>query len=378
MTAGVDRAGRRRVQPVPRPDLEPEAHAGVERRPAQPGRDAQGLGQRRLEPAVARGVSGDPLLRRHRARRRGPAAGLARAGRAAVLPHQRRRPRERAGARRRAGRARRCTSRCSITDGRMFTPSSDEAIVGRGVARPLRGRGARQRAGVRDAALEGGRHLRRRRLVVRERGVGRRARAGQRRQARLPLLRHPPARRRRPPTWQPLERRIDDDPRYALEAQRETDYYAKQAESANSLYVLVIGIAVLAGIGAGFGAANTMYAAVQARTAEIGTLRALGFSRASILSSFQIEAVALSALGFAHRRRAAPSGSSALLGVLLGGVAFGARDLHHQRHHPARRRRRISSARSSWRSSSASSAASARPGAPRACARSRRCARREA
>ena len=46
-----------------------------------------------------------------------------------------------------------------------------------------------------------------------------------------------------------------------------------------TLYVIVIGVAVLAGIGAGFGAANTMYAAVQSRTAEIGTLRALGLAR---------------------------------------------------------------------------------------------------
>src|ERR1019366_6647177 len=100
-----------------------------------------------------------------------------------------------------------------------------------------------------------------------------------------------------PAQLEPLQRRIDNDPRYALEAQRETDYYAKQSESANSLYALVIGIAVLAGIGAGFGASNTMYAAVQARTAEIGTLRALGFSRAAILAAFEIEAGALSAVG---------------------------------------------------------------------------------
>ena len=99
-----------------------------------------------------------------------------------------------------------------------------------------------------------------------------------------------------------LERRIDDDPRYALDAQLETDYYAKQSESANSLYVLVIGIAVLAGVGAGFGAANTMYAAVQARTAEIGTLRALGFSRRSILVAFQIEALVLVAARLRARR----------------------------------------------------------------------------
>jgi ABC-type antimicrobial peptide transport system permease subunit len=120
-----------------------------------------------------------------------------------------------------------------------------------------------------------------------------------------------------------LERRIDDDPRYALEAERETDYYAKQSESANSLYVLVVGIAVLSGIGAGFGAANTMYAAVQARTAEIGTLRSLGFSRGSILAAFQLEAVALSAIGFALGALCAVL-LSAGLRRWLGGVAFAA------------------------------------------------------
>jgi len=120
-----------------------------------------------------------------------------------------------------------------------------------------------------------------------------------------------------------LRRRINDDPRFALEAQPETAYYAKQAESANALYVLVVGIAVLAGIGAGFGAANTMYAAVQSRTAEIGTLRAMGFSRGSILWSFQVEAVALAALGFAIGAVLAVV-LARLIGLLIGGIAFGA------------------------------------------------------
>jgi len=120
-----------------------------------------------------------------------------------------------------------------------------------------------------------------------------------------------------------LKRRIDDDPRYALEAQPETEYYAKQAKSAGSLYVLVAAIAVLAGIGAGFGASNTMYAAVQARTAEIGTLRALGFSRRAILSAFEAEAVALSTVGFIIGAGAAV-GLSRLLDWLMGSIAFGA------------------------------------------------------
>jgi len=120
-----------------------------------------------------------------------------------------------------------------------------------------------------------------------------------------------------------LERRIDADPRFAIEAVPEPEYYRKQASSANTLYVIVIGIAVLAGLGAGFGAANTMYAAVQSRTAEIGTLRALGFSRGAILAAFEVEAVALSLLGFALG-----AALSWLLSVALsrwlGGIAFGA------------------------------------------------------
>jgi ABC-type lipoprotein release transport system permease subunit len=120
-----------------------------------------------------------------------------------------------------------------------------------------------------------------------------------------------------------VKRRIDGDPRFALEAERETEYYAKQSESANTLYALVIGVAVLAGIGAGFGAANTMYAAVQARTAEIGTLRAMGFSRGSILWAFEVEAAILAVLGFLLGTVLALA-LAAVLRWVLGGVAFGA------------------------------------------------------
>ena len=56
-------------------------------------------------------------------------------------------------------------------------------------------------------------------------------------------------------------------------------------------------IAVLLTIGAMFAAANTMFAAVSSRTREIGTMRALGFPRSSILFSFLGESVLLCALG---------------------------------------------------------------------------------
>ena len=209
-----------------------------------------------------------------------------------------------------------------VIEGRMLTPSSHEVIVGRGVLGRYEGaalgsdlhmgRGTWKVVGIFDA--DGSSFESEVWADVRELGNDAK-RFFPYSGLRLRVV--------SPADVEPLIRRIDDDPRYALEAQRETDYYAKQSESANSLYVLVVGIAILAGIGAGFGASNTMYAAVQSRTAEIGTLRALGFSRAAILSAFEIEAVLLSGLGFVIGAGCAV-GLSALLGVLLGGVAFGA------------------------------------------------------
>ena len=56
-------------------------------------------------------------------------------------------------------------------------------------------------------------------------------------------------------------------------------------------------VAVIMGIGACFGGMNTMYAAVAVRTREVGTLRALGFSKGSIMMSFVIESVIIALIG---------------------------------------------------------------------------------
>lgn len=90
-----------------------------------------------------------------------------------------------------------------------------------------------------------------------------------------------------------LIRRIADDPRINLDAQTETDYYAAQATAANELRALGMVVAIIMGIGAVFGAMNTMYASVSARVSEIGTLRALGFAPGSVMLSFVMESVAL-------------------------------------------------------------------------------------
>lgn len=95
-----------------------------------------------------------------------------------------------------------------------------------------------------------------------------------------------------------LIRRIADDPRISLFAQSEVAYYAEQAVGARMLYLLALVLAVIMGVGAVFGAMNTMFAAVTYRTAEIGALRAIGFRRRAVLVSFVMESVCLSLLGY--------------------------------------------------------------------------------
>ena len=91
---------------------------------------------------------------------------------------------------------------------------------------------------------------------------------------------------------------IEADPRLTLEAKRETRFYAEQSEQL-SRFISYLGtaISVIFSIAAVIGAMITMYATVASRTAEIGTLRALGFSRAAILAAFLTEALLLGLCG---------------------------------------------------------------------------------
>lgn len=94
-----------------------------------------------------------------------------------------------------------------------------------------------------------------------------------------------------------LQNLVEDDQRLGLEAERESEYYAKQMVSADPVRYLGMFVAVIMAIGSCFAAMNTMFAAVANRAAEIGILRLLGFSRTSILTSFMLESVLLSLLG---------------------------------------------------------------------------------
>jgi putative ABC transport system permease protein len=101
-----------------------------------------------------------------------------------------------------------------------------------------------------------------------------------------------------PSTFESFNQAISSDPRLYLQAQREQDYYAQQSQAMTTV-IRVFGtfVTLILSIGAMFGAMNTMYAAVAYRTREIGTLRALGFSRLRIVSAFLVESVALALVG---------------------------------------------------------------------------------
>jgi ABC-type antimicrobial peptide transport system permease subunit len=160
-----------------------------------------------------------------------------------------------------------------VLDGRMFTPSSGEAVVGRIVSERYQGAklGDQLRFGNRDwkvvGVLDSGGSSFESEVWVDARELANNA--------------------KRPLPYSgfrirvadgadsgALVRRIADDQRWALEATPEIEYYQNLSKTANTLYIIVAGLAVLAGIGAMFGATNTMYAAVQARTSEIGAARA--------------------------------------------------------------------------------------------------------
>jgi putative ABC transport system permease protein len=101
-----------------------------------------------------------------------------------------------------------------------------------------------------------------------------------------------------PATIPELDRWIRAQPQMQLQAVPERKYYEDQAGPlARALRGLAAFVAVVMGIGAVFGAINTMYSIVASRTREIGTLRALGFPRRAILASFLIESVILAVIG---------------------------------------------------------------------------------
>jgi putative ABC transport system permease protein len=91
---------------------------------------------------------------------------------------------------------------------------------------------------------------------------------------------------------------LSADPRMAVQVDRQTDYYERESRGLTTL-IVVLGtlVASVMGLGAVFGALNTMYSAVSERSREIATLRAIGFGPFSIVISFVFEAMFIAFIG---------------------------------------------------------------------------------
>lgn len=94
-----------------------------------------------------------------------------------------------------------------------------------------------------------------------------------------------------------LAHSIEDDRRLNVVVEPEAQYYAEQMGNARPVQFMGTFVAIIMAVGSAFAAMNTMYAAVARRSAEIGTLRVLGFSRRSVLASFLLESVLISLIG---------------------------------------------------------------------------------
>jgi len=101
-----------------------------------------------------------------------------------------------------------------------------------------------------------------------------------------------------PDAFKEFKDAVTADPRLSAQVMRQTDYYAENSASVTKL-ITTLGylIAFLMAIGAVFGALNTMYSSVSARTREIATLRALGFGSGAVVASVMLESIALALLG---------------------------------------------------------------------------------
>lgn len=184
----------------------------------------------------------------------------------------------------------------SIAEGRMFQPGRREVVVGKGLAKRYPkarlgskldfGRGEWDVVGV----MDGGRSAANSEMFCDLAQLA----SDQNREAALSSVLIRATDRA---SMQALMNNLTEDRRLNVDAVSERSYYEAQTSSAAPIQFLGIFVAVIMAIGSSFAAMNTMYAAVARRSAEIGTLRVLGFSKSGILISFLIESLLLCLLG---------------------------------------------------------------------------------
>jgi putative ABC transport system permease protein len=183
-----------------------------------------------------------------------------------------------------------------LVEGRMFRPGTAEVVTGRSIATGFRGGeiGETLRFASRDWTVVGVFDAGRTGFSSEIWGDAEQMMQAFRRTAYSSML----FRLNDADRFDAVKAAIESDPRLTLEAKREQRFYADQSETlATFISILGTSIAIIFSIGAVIGAMITMYASVASRTGEIGTLRALGFSRTAILVAFLVEALALGLCG---------------------------------------------------------------------------------
>ena len=101
-----------------------------------------------------------------------------------------------------------------------------------------------------------------------------------------------------PGALQPLADFLSTNPALRVDVTRERDYYSRQSKTVSRLLsLLVYVVGGIMGVGAVFGALNTMYTAVSSRATEIATLQAIGFGSTAMVASVLVEALLLAAAG---------------------------------------------------------------------------------
>jgi putative ABC transport system permease protein len=184
-----------------------------------------------------------------------------------------------------------------ITAGRMFEWGRNEVLVGRGAAREFAGLevGAKMKVGRQEwpvvgiFSANGG---------VAESEIWTDATVLQAAYNRGESYQSVYARLNSVAAFQEFKDALTSNSQLNVKVARQSEYYAENSETLSRL-ITTLGflIAFLMAIGAVFGALNTMYSAVAARTREIATLRALGFGRGAVVVSLLIESLLLALVG---------------------------------------------------------------------------------
>lgn len=183
-----------------------------------------------------------------------------------------------------------------LMQGRMFRPGSSEIIAGNQVAEGFKGAGIGEtlRVGLRDWTVVGVFEAGNTAFGSEIWGDADQLMQAFRRTAYSSVI----FKLSDPESFERVKARLEKDPRLTVEAKREIAFYAEQSEQmARFLRILGLTLSAVFSVGAVIGAVITMYGAVANRTREIGTLRALGFQRVSILGAFIMESVFLGLIG---------------------------------------------------------------------------------